>query len=347
MLVVGEAPGETEDDAGRPFIGKAGQFLRESLSEHGIDLDKDAWTTNAIICRPPNNQTPDEKQIDYCRPNLVKTIENLNPQVIIPLGKTALTSVLRGLWDKIDTLERWVGWRIPYEKHWICPTYHPSYLMRMHSETLDRMFGEHLAQAFAIQRNPPRQPNWKERIHVVTDPKVAAVEIAQIQEQGGWVAADYETTCIKPEWPEGKIVSCAVSNGKHTVSYPFVGKAVIATKDLLLSDNTRKIASNLKMEQRWTIKTFGEGVHCWGWDTMLAAHALDNRPGICSLKFQSFVRLGVPIYNRNIEPFLESHRGPYNRIQEVELRRLLFYGGMDAILEYYLARKQRKDLGYE
>jgi hypothetical protein len=161
------------------------------------------------------------------------------------------------------------------------------------------------------------------------------------------VAVDYETNCIKPEWPKARLVSCAVSNGERTISYPWTEKTKTATGILLHSSSTQKIASNLKMEERWTIKEFGHGVINWGWDTMLAAHCLDNRTGICSLKFQALVQFGLPNYNLHIEPYLKSSHGPYNRITEIDLRQLLLYGGMDAILEYLLAMKQRKAMGFK
>jgi len=101
------------------------------------------------------------------------------------------------------------------------------------------------------------------------------------------------------------------------------------------------------MEERWTLKKFGHGATNWGWDTMLASHCLDNRPGICSLKFQSLVRLGVPSYNDKIEPYLVNQKGPYNRIHEIDMKDLLLYGGIDSVLEYRLAMKQRHDMGYE
>jgi hypothetical protein len=94
------------------------------------------------------------------------------------------------------------------------------------------------------------------------------------------------------------------------------------------------------------LKTFGHGVNNWQWDTMLATHCLDNRPGICSLKFQALVQMGVPVYNKHIEPMLASYKGPYNRIREIEMGSLLYYGGMDALLEWKLAMKQRKEMGY-
>lgn len=346
VLVVGEAPGQTEDEQGRPFIGKAGQFLRSKLESLGIELDEDAWTTNALICRPPGNKTPDEKQIEYCRPNLLNTIRQRQPQVILTLGRSALASILASYWRDLGPLERWTGWQIPVERHWICPTYHPSYLLRMKSPLLDRLFVDHLRQAFAIVKDPPAAYDFKQAIEILYDEREIYEAIRSLNEEGGWAAVDYETNCLKPDYPQARIVSCAISNGKRTISYPWAGKAIIATGMFLASPNTRKIASNLKFEERWSLRTFGRGAKNWGWDTMLAAHCLDNRPGICSLKFQSLVKLGVPSYNENVEPYLSGGRGHYNRIEEIDLKTLLFYGGMDALLEYRLAKRQRKEMGY-
>jgi len=348
ILVVGEAPGQKEDEKGRPFIGKAGQHLRQVLGEIGIDLDRDAWTTNALICRPPKNKTPDSNQISHCRPNLLNTIREYQPQVVITLGRSALDSILPQYWKgDIGQMERWAGWRIPLTDFWLCPTFHPSYLLRMENSLMDRLFETHLTMAFGISTTPPEQPNWKEKVEVLYEEKTAYEAIRWFDQEGGFAAADYETNCLKPEWPEAKVFSCAISNGKRTIAYPWAGHAITATGMFLKSSRTRKIASNLKMEERWTLKEFGHGVSNWGWDTMLATHCLDNRPGICGLKFQMFVKMGVCSYNESIEPYLENQNGPYNRIGEISWKDLLLYNGMDALGEYKLAMIQRKEMGYE
>lgn len=345
VLVVGEAPGQTEDEEGRPFIGKAGQFLRQNLKQLGINLDQDCWTTNALICRPKDNKITDPKQISYCRPNLLNAIKTYQPRVIITLGRSALVSVLEGYWKDFKTMERWVGWKIPLEQHWVCPTYHPSYLLRMKNSLMDRIFSDHLEAAFEIEGTAPGQEDWASQIEILYDEKEVWARMREINLRKGWAAVDVETNCLKPEWAEAKIVSCAVSDGEQTISYPWTNETAKATQKFLESSWTLKIASNLKMEERWFLKNFGHGVTNWGWDTMLAAHCLDNRTGICSLKFQSFVKLGVPSYNEHIAPYLESSDGHYNRIGEVELKSLLLYGGIDALLEHRLAMLQRKEMG--
>lgn len=346
VLVVGEAPGETEDEKGRPFIGKAGQYLRQALREIGVDLDRDAWTTNAVICRPPKNKTPDSNQISYCRPNLYLTIKECRPRVVIALGKSALESLIASYWTgDIGALERWTGWTIPL-KFWLCPTYHPSYLMRMRNPLLDRLFLSHLRAAFSKDDFPPPQDDPAQAVEVIWDEDEIVTAIREMDVDGKTVVVDYETNAIKPDWPLAAIHSCALSTGDRTISYPWIGGAVEATGRLLTSSRTKKIAHNLKFEERWTLKTFGKGVKNWWWDTMIATHCLDNRPGICSLKFQGLVRLGVPSYNTHIEPYLAARGAdsPYNRIKEIDPTQLLTYGGIDAILEYRLAKIQQEEM---
>jgi uracil-DNA glycosylase family 4 len=349
VLIVGEAPGQTEDVQGRPFVGKAGQLLRETLSGLGHSLDRDAVTTNALICRPPENAAPTPKQISFCRPNLLNAIRENEPRVIITLGKPALAAVIREHWKRsIKRMEPWVGWRIPLDKYWLCPTYHPSFVLRANNPLIESNFEAHLEAAFALDEAPPEQENYARQIEVLYDEEAISSALSEIDDQGGWTAVDYETNCLKPEYVKARAVSFAVSNGKRTISYPLSRRTLQATGQFLRSKRTRKIASNFKFEERWTRFIFGFGVRRWGWDTMLATHCLDNREGICSLKFQALVHLGVPSYNENVEPYLESGSNEhYNRIHEVKMDTLLFYGGMDVILEFRIAMKQRKEMGYE
>lgn len=341
VLLVGEAPGKNEDREGRPFVGKAGGYLRDVLDSIGVDLDEDCLTTNSITCRPEDNATPTPKQIAWCRPNLTNTIRDFDPDVVITLGRPALTSVLGQKWKSISALEPWVGWTIPNPDYWICPTYHPSYLLRSQDPTLDRLFSQHLAAAFALSGKPDPLPNFKKLVKIAYD---AQEVLGAIEGMGKVVALDYETNAAKPCYSASKVHSCALSDGRTTVSYPWHRETRKVTGDLLFNPRIKKVAYNMKFEEGWTLKEFGRGVEGWDWDGMLAAHCLDNRSGICSLKFQSFVRLGVPLYNKEIEPYLEAHNGHYNRINQADQNALLFYGGMDVYQEFQLAKLQKAEL---
>lgn len=345
VLIVGESPGEREDELGRPFVGKAGRFLREQLEEIDIDLDRDAVITNAVICRPPGNKMPKKgREVGFCRPNLIDTIQKVKPAVVITLGKWALVSVIQDFWKGDPrNLERWVGWKIPMPSYWICPTWHPSYLLRMKNGLLDRMFQQHLRNAFAL--DDEERPRFRDnKVEILYDEDEISATIRDIDHAGGRAAFDYETNCLKPEYELARIHSAAIANRDRTISYPWHGRAIDATSRFLRSRRTKKIASNLKFEERWTLNKLGHPVRNWDFDTMLGAHALDNREGITSLKFQSLVRMGIMSYNVNVEPYLQSE-GRYNRIHEIALDTLLLYGGHDVAYELNLAELQMKDLG--
>ena len=105
----------------------------------------------------------------------------------------------------------------------------------------------------------------------------------------------------------------------------------------------KKIASNLKFEERWTRAKLGHGVVGWHWDTMLAAHLIDNRPHITSIKFQAFVLLGVADYSSHVEEFLKPiGDSDYNRVEEMNEEDLLLYNGLDSLLEFKVMKKQKE-----
>jgi uracil-DNA glycosylase family 4 len=344
-----------EDSRGIPFIGRAGQKLRSTLHDLGIRIKRDCWVTNTLICRPPKNRTPSPREIDYCRPNILNTIEKLKPNVIILLGGAAISSLIGYLWqDSPGEVGRWVGWQIPSQKLncWICPTYHPSFVMRNQDQkngpVSDLLFERHLEAAFKITAKPWNlgTPDYKKQIKIELNPIKAADFIHWAIEDGGPVAFDYETTCLKPEWDGAEIVCCSLyKGGSCGISFPWHGAAIPAMQKFLRSD-VPKIASNMKFEDRWSKRILGCRVRNWKWDTMLSAHILDNRRGITSIKFQAFIHLGTDPYNRQIEDYLEAKKGSHlNRVKEIELDKLLLYCGLDSLLELKIAQMQAKKLG--
>lgn len=350
VMIIGEAPGETEDQVGKPFQGNSGRFLRDTLRSLGIDMHQDCWITNSLICRPMdengNNRPPDYKEIDYCRPNMIKSVEELSPKTIILLGASAVKSFIGWVWkENPGEIGRWVGMRIPLQKKnaWICPTYHPSYVMREDKNAaVQYLFTKHLKRAFAKKTRPwEKVPHYLSKTKNILDPEQAAKAIRSYLDKDV-VAFDYETTGLKPDSERMRIVSCSISDGERTIAYPWIGEAIRATRELLRSP-VGKIASNQKFEERWSIAKLGTRVRNWKWDTMLAAHTLDNREGISSIKFQAFSMLGEDIWDNDVKPYLEAHGGNgMNRINELDIRKLLVYNGMDSLMEYLVAHKQMK-----
>jgi len=354
VLIVAEAPGRQEDEQGIQLIGKAGQRLRETMNDLGWSLDVDCWKTNAVICRPPDNKM-DVKFVDYCRPNLDRAIRDLNPRVIVLLGRHATESVVMGDWgdSAFTSLDRWVGWTIPSQSlnAWICPTWHPSYLLRRNSPALDLWFQRHLKQALDLSGRPwpDGTPKWENSIDTCMDPGVVSVALDRLVANKRAIAFDYETDRLKPDRDDARIVCCAVSDGEYTIAYPWVGDCVDATSRLLRSP-VKKIAANLKFETRWSHRVLGHGVRNWYWDCMLASHVLDQRKSITSVKFQSYVRFGQPTYNNEVKPYLEAAGGANSQNRAMQYyhehpEAMLTYCGMDALLEHKISMDQIAEMG--
>lgn len=350
ILIVGEAPSQSEDRKGKQFAGESGSMLRRVLEKLDVDLDADCYKTNALICRPPKKANPTKKQIDYCQPNLIQYIEEVKPDVIIPLGTIAVRSLIGWLWkEDPGPISRWVGWRIPCQRlnAWICPNYHPLYLLREKNPVVPLMFKKHLKAAVSLTDRPFLDiPNYEDDVECLTADEAAPV-IEKMIKRGGLCTFDYETDRLKPDHQQAEIVCCSICwRGKKTIAYPMIGDALEATKRFLRSD-VPKAGSNIKFEERWSRRLYGIKVRNWVWCTMNAAHILDNRKGITSIKFQSFVHLGQESYNDHIEQFFAGKdSNKRNRIKEIDLHELLKYNGLDSLLEYHVAVKQMKEVGY-
>ena len=365
VLVVGEAPGRNEDKKGIQFVGKAGEHLWSTVDRLGFSRD-DCWTTNAIICWPhegERNRTPTPKEIEYCRPTLERTIREKDPDVILLLGAVPISSFLTPRFPSpmsFGGMGRWTGWKIPCRSPnaWVCPTWHPSYILREKDKpnggVLQREWERHLAQAFGTEGKPWESiPNETRKVQSILDPEEAAEAIwetaIRASETGGPISWDLETNCLKPDGKDAKIVSCSISNEERTVSFPWHGEAVKAAVEFVKSD-IPKIGANTKFESRWLKAKHGVWPRNWVWDTMLAAHILDNRPGISGHDFQAFVRLGMPNYWSHLSPFMRSKGkggNKENRVGkwEVGIGELLTYNGLDALTEFKVAEKQAEEMG--
>lgn len=354
VLIVAEAPGKTEDETGTQLVGKAGKLLRQRLAAIGVDLDRDCWKTNALICRPDGNRTPTPDEVGHCLPNLMNTINATNPRVIIPLGGVALSAVIGRLWqDEVGAIGTWAGFRIPTHKWdaWVCPSWHPSFLLRQEDAALNLWFDKHLTAAFELEGRPwpDGPPDFRKQVECIIDPNKAAVIIREMIKRGGLCSFDYETNMLKPDGPDARIVACSICwRGKKTIAYPWLGDAITATQEFLKSP-LPKVGANVKFEDRWTRRIFGHRVRGWAWDDNLGAHLADNRPGITSIKFQSFVRYGLPIWNKHIEPFLKSKgtREANQVLREIDIQDLLLYCGLDSLMEYLVGVDQMRELNYD
>jgi uracil-DNA glycosylase len=89
VVIVGEAPGASEDKQGRPFVGRAGRLLDELLEEAGLDREA-VFITNVLKARPPGNRDPRADEVAHHRPWLEAQLEVIEPRLLVPLGRHAL-----------------------------------------------------------------------------------------------------------------------------------------------------------------------------------------------------------------------------------------------------------------
>ncbi len=125
IMFIGEGPGETEDNLGRPFVGKAGQLLDRLIERMGYSRET-VFIGNIIKCRPPGNRDPLPDEVAACKPYLERQIEILKPKVIVCLGRVALNNLL----GRDFSISRERGKLFHFQGIPVIPTYHPAYLLR-------------------------------------------------------------------------------------------------------------------------------------------------------------------------------------------------------------------------
>jgi uracil-DNA glycosylase len=135
LVFVGEAPGQNEDEQGRPFIGRAGKLLTNIIEAMGLKRE-DVFIGNILKCRPPNNRDPQATEIAECINFLYEQLEVIEPEIIVALGAHAAHTLL----DTNTPIGQLRG-RIhqylpnPFAKPIkLFATYHPAYLLRNYSK---------------------------------------------------------------------------------------------------------------------------------------------------------------------------------------------------------------------
>ena len=89
IVLIGEAPGRKEDESGLPFMGSAGKLLDGLLDKSGI-CREEVFIGNILKCRPPGNRRPKRTEIRFCESFLIRQLEIIKPNVIAPMGNSAL-----------------------------------------------------------------------------------------------------------------------------------------------------------------------------------------------------------------------------------------------------------------
>ena len=125
ILLVGEGPGQHEDEQGVPFVGLAGQLLDDMLEIIGLDRTK-VYIANIVKCRPPQNRDPLNVEQDACIGWLRRQTALLRPKIIICLGRIAAKVIIKEDFKITSEHGQW------FQRGGIQMTaiYHPAALLR-------------------------------------------------------------------------------------------------------------------------------------------------------------------------------------------------------------------------
>lgn len=359
ILIVSEIPCQEEDVTGKLMRGSASDWLRHKLRSHGIRIERDCKKIAAVSCRTPNGRTPTSNEIAMCRPNIWKEIDSFKPETIFLLGNAAVESFLGGRWaEKPGGINKWRGWIIPDRRTnaWVAPLFHPSYVMsstasgkrgerlEIYAPVVEVIFDQDLKRALSRSTAPfPTMKDEEKAVEIILNPDHLLSELKKIKEEP--FAFDFETTGLKPHAPGHEIISCAISTSKkRAISFPMPqrGPSAKILRQIFSNSKIPKRAHNMKFEDNWTKVRYRTQVQGWEWDSMIAAHILDNRMGITGLKFQVYAHFGVVDYATHMKEYLESsgNANSINRVREAPLQDLLMYNGLDALYQYGLSEIQ-------
>ena len=270
FYILGEAPGQKEDEEDEQFVGKSGEILRKGISRVSKKWNKKLRFNNCIRTHPPKNRDPTWQEIECCRPSIIRDIEKTKPKAIFAVGKFALNWILNLPGDQ-GKITVWRGRRIPVKigEHscWLYPLMHPAGFMRKRKYTRtnkliksddEKFFERDIAKALAEIDilNPPDIINPKQmmrNIRTVTG-QGGKADIAKIKRwlaemaTAGVVGIDIETASdertrhrkVRPYGKNTRILSVAVSDGSKTYVFPlyhreagWVGNQINLVDDLV------------------------------------------------------------------------------------------------------------------
>lgn len=340
ILILGEAPGATEDAKGKQFLGKSGQILRECIPADW--LPKLRWS-NAVNCRPPDNRTPESVELACCYPRLQADIEKTKPKAIFGFGNIPLVQLTK----RTDGINIWRSRKFPVQigNHacWYYPIQAPDYILYrqdVYGGAEDKTaFEFDLKHAFADIENLPEA-----KVHTIEQASANVQLLYDLKEiaealQGTanekTAGVDIETNCLRPYTANAKILTIAVSSRIGTFAFPVDHKEASWTKlerkqlDVLIKrflyeSKCRKIAHHLPFELEWFGVKYGPGLfYSSPWECSESqAYVLDARRGGLSLDFLCFQHFGI-----NLKAISGLDR---TNLDNVPLEQVLKYNGPDA-----------------
>lgn len=129
VLVIGEAPGQSEDEQHKPFVGSSGKKLMQLLGYAGLTRNE-VYITNTVKCRPPENRTPTPREVSTCSKWLREQLGLFKPAYIVTLGTVATQAVFAIMFKEFTSITklhgRFIDAQVNGIKFILFPTFHPA-----------------------------------------------------------------------------------------------------------------------------------------------------------------------------------------------------------------------------
>lgn len=339
VLILVDAPTAAEDAEGGLSFAAVDSLILSTLRQAGLKPETDCWKATALKCCPAKGKEIKAAEIRACGHNLRKLVKQLRPEKILCFGKTSLDALI-GDRMSVTAFGKWTGWQIPDKELQtiIYPIYSPGQIRAQCknlnvSEPLYRHFVE-LIQA-AVQHKPEKEVHDFKGFHYQLD------NLKKIT-WGIW-AVDFETTGLKPYADGHEIVCVSFSDGTNTLCIKMGPEVKQELQRIFTSPDIKLVAHNMKFEDLWAREALGIQITNWYWDTMLAAHCMDNRSGIAGLKFQTYVNFGTAGYEKEVNKYLEApgkSANDFNTVKQAPEKLLHWYCAMDSFYTFQLFVRQ-------
>ena len=272
VLLLGEAPGKSEDEQGQVFIGKSGQLLQNKVNL----VELDCFVSNSVLCRPTDkaggNATPTTTQIECCKPTTIDLILTMKPRVVVALGAIAMQQLLD--FNLNMEIARGKEFYHTVLDTTIIPTYHPAYLLRTNDMRFMKEFTDDLALAKRVSNKPRSRRilsvpvSYKDRFDI----EKYFNELKQSES----FSVDLETTSLNPK--KGRITDISFCNSAGRGVH-IEWKYLTDRSDLLnllkevLEAPAEKAFHNADFDIRF-LRSVGFTVPGKIFDTMLAYHTM-------------------------------------------------------------------------
>jgi uracil-DNA glycosylase family 4 len=293
ILLIGEAPGQQEDEQGLPFIGDSGTLLRHSLDLAGVT---DFAVTNSVRCRPPGNRDPKMSEIHTCKGFLEEDIVSMpNLKLLVLLGNHAMLAILghKGILEASGTYSTTT---IDNKEYGVLCIMHPSYVLQNPKELNN--FNNHVGRIPNAITGALTDVNDEGIYHTITTYAEWQDLIAKIRKAGKFVY-DIETNSLDP-YPTTSQITCmsfsVAAREAYVIEMSNVGVFPFLLADLyqIMTDKSiGKIGQNIKFDNLWINVRWDIPVKGTIWDTSIAQFLLDENEshGLKSMAWK-YTKLG-------------------------------------------------------